>query len=109
MDNFKIIYKILKILEQAMDYEEFDYSLISAEQLNITPERLNYLLIQMQKSGYIEGLRVYSFSSDKGIERVYQPIQPKITIKGLEYLSENSMMKKVHETLKGVKDVLPLP
>lgn len=35
-DNFKIIYKILKILEQAMDYEKFDYSLISAEQLNIT-------------------------------------------------------------------------
>ena len=39
MDNFKIIYKILKILEQAMDYEEFDYSLISSEQLNVTPER----------------------------------------------------------------------
>ena len=24
MDNIKIIYKILKILEEAMDYEEFD-------------------------------------------------------------------------------------
>lgn len=108
MDNFKIIYKILKILEQAMDYEEFDYSLISAEQLNITPERLNYLLIQMQKNGYIEGLLIYSCAPDKGVERVYHPIHPKITIKGLEYLSENSMMKKVHETLKGLKEIIPL-
>ena len=108
MDNFRIIYRILQTLEKAMDYEEFDYSLISAEQLSVTPERLNNLLIQMQKNGYIEGLRIYSFAPDKGVERVYQPIHPKITIKGLEYLSENSMMKKVHETLKGFKEIIPL-
>ena len=28
MDNFKIIYKILRALEQAMDLEEFDPDLI---------------------------------------------------------------------------------
>lgn len=31
MDNIKIIYKILKMLEEAMDYEEFDARRISAE------------------------------------------------------------------------------
>ena len=35
MDNFKIIYKILKILEKAMSLEELDKSLISAEK-NLT-------------------------------------------------------------------------
>lgn len=36
MDNFTIIYKILRVLEKAMDYEEFDINTISHERLNIT-------------------------------------------------------------------------
>ena len=31
----------------------------------------------------------------------------KITLKGLEYLAENSRMKKAHSFLKGIKDVTP--
>ena len=38
-DNFKFIYKILRTLEAAMDYPEFDISQISAEKLGITSER----------------------------------------------------------------------
>lgn len=33
MDNFNIIYKILKQLEKAMDYDEFDMETVSAERL----------------------------------------------------------------------------
>lgn len=29
MDNFTVIYKILKALEKAMDYDEFDIAMIS--------------------------------------------------------------------------------
>jgi len=35
VDNFKIIYKILKALETALDYEEFDIDEISHERLKI--------------------------------------------------------------------------
>lgn len=38
-DNFKFIYKILRTLEAAMDYPEFDISQISAEKLGISRER----------------------------------------------------------------------
>jgi hypothetical protein len=38
-DNFKIIYKILKVLEKGMDAEEFDNSNISKETLVITEAR----------------------------------------------------------------------
>ena len=31
MDNFKVIYKILKVLESAMDCDEVDRSLLKAE------------------------------------------------------------------------------
>lgn len=39
MDNFTIIYKILKALEKAMDCEEFDVSAISHERLNVSYQR----------------------------------------------------------------------
>lgn len=39
MDNFTIIYKILKELEKALDYDEFDVSRISSERLGISGQR----------------------------------------------------------------------
>lgn len=39
MDNFTVIYKILKALEQAMDYDEFDISRISHTKLDISYQR----------------------------------------------------------------------
>ena len=36
MNNFTVIYKILKALEESMDYEELDDNLISPEVLGIT-------------------------------------------------------------------------
>lgn len=107
MDNFRIIYRILKILEKALDYDEFDYSVLCAEEMKTTPERFEKLLIMLQQDGYVEGLHIYSFMSDKGACHVRQPIQPRITLKGLEYLSENSMMKKLHEAAKGVMELIP--
>ena len=39
MDNFKIIYRILRFLEKAMDLEEVDTDRISAEALGISEQR----------------------------------------------------------------------
>lgn len=51
MDNFKIIYKILRALEQAMDLEEFDPDLISAENLGISENRRRAILEMLYESG----------------------------------------------------------
>ena len=53
MDNFTIIYKILKALEQAMDYDEFDVNKISHTRLNITYQRWEKNL------DYAEQIRIY--------------------------------------------------
>ncbi len=95
MDKFKIIYHILKTLEKALDYSEFDYSVLSAESLGISEERFESLLIMLQKEGYIENLNIYSFMADKGRANIKKPVEPKITLLGLEYLQENSLMKKL--------------
>ena len=42
MDNFTIIYKILKALEQAMDYDEFDVNKISQHNLSTLGKNLDY-------------------------------------------------------------------
>ncbi|MBE6083216.1 MAG: hypothetical protein E7205_11090 [Tissierellaceae bacterium] len=54
MDNFKIIYKILKTLEKAMDYDEFDARLISAETLGVSQNRWEAIMVMLQDEGYIE-------------------------------------------------------
>ena len=82
MDNFKVIYKILKLLEEAMDQDEFDINLLSPDLLGVTENHRN-------------GLSGVKLS------------KPAITLKGLQYLEENSMMKKVSGILKGIKETIP--
>ena len=106
MDNFTIIYKILRALEQAMDYDEFDVNKISHTRLNITYQRWEKILIMLSKSGYIEGVAYDQCGSDY-CPHIEEPISPVITLKGLEYLSDNSLMKKAANILKGIKETVP--
>lgn len=105
MDNFVVIYKILKALEASMDFEEFDERLISPERLGITKERRDKLLIQMQKEGYISGISVVQYVN-LASPSVDIPNSISITIKGLEYLAENSLMTKAANLAKGVAEIL---
>lgn len=105
MDNFVVIYKILKALEASMDFEEFDEQLISPERLGITKERRDKLLIQMQKEGYISGIGIVQYVN-LASPSIDISNSVSITIKGLEYLTENSLMAKAAKLAKGVAEVL---
>lgn len=105
MDNFKVIYKILRSLEKNMGNEKFDIETISAERMNISFERWEQLLILMQDDGYIKGLVLSSVLSS-AYRHITEPIRPQITIKGLEYLTENSLMGKAKESLKMAGEIL---
>lgn len=93
MNNFKIIYKILCYLEASMDAEEVDLAAISHTALGISRERWEQLLILMVESGYIVGVTVQQTLGDYR-PHIITDIRPRITLKGLEYLAENSMMRK---------------
>lgn len=103
MDNFKIIYKILKILEKAMDYDEFDSSLISADAMGISQNRWESIMIMLQDDGYIQGIQYIRSIGMRGIKLV----DVRITLKGLEYLEDNSFMKKAANIAKGITDLIP--
>ena len=106
MDNFKIIYKILKVLERAMDYEIFDVDEISHEKLKISEQRWEKIIILLAKEGYIEGI-TYSQTISDYSPRITKSIKPIITLKGLEYLHENSLMKKTAQLVEGVSKLIP--
>lgn len=105
MDNFKIIYKILQELEKNMGNEDFAVQSISPEQLKISFEKWEQLLILMQEEGYIKGL-VLSNDLSKMYRHIAEPIKPQITIKGLEYLANNSTLAKAKELLKMAGEII---
>ncbi|EJP32297.1 YjcQ protein [Selenomonas sp. FOBRC9] len=104
MDNIRIIYRILKTLEAAMDSEEFDYRVISAETLHISEQRLLSLLRMLVEAGMIEGLAI---DIDAAGNFMVSESRPRLTLKGLEYLNENSLMQRAMKMAKGIKDSIP--
>lgn len=104
MDNFKAIYRILSWLEAAMDAERPDYGEFCAEHFQITEARFTHLLKMLLEAGYISGVVMVPLM---GGGLGYKLMEPCITLKGLEYLEENTTMQKVYRALKGIKDVIP--
>lgn len=105
MDNFKVIYRILRILEKSMDLEEFDMSCISKEQLDLSEARWCRIMALLVSEGYVTGIESWN-SMDCRYPRICLT-RPEITIKGLEYLEENTFMKKAANLAKGIKDITP--
>ena len=56
MDNFKVIYKILKHLEAMLDCEETNIEAISADRLGISRTRWEQILIMLDDEKYIKGI-----------------------------------------------------
>lgn len=105
MDNFKAVYKILSTLEKAMDLPEFDIKMINAEKLGVSEERWCRYIEMMLDVGYIKGVEMYvDITGELNVEAK----DMRITLKGLEYLQENTMMRKVYNAAKGIKEVFPV-
>ena len=100
MGDFNTIYKILAALKASMDYDEFDSRLISAERLNVSEPRRRELLRMLSQAGYITGI---AFTGDVmiSIGRL------RLTLRGLEYIEENSLMKRAYRAAKDIKDLIP--
>lgn len=78
MYNFIAIYRILSYLEQALDYDEPDMSQISSNALGLSDNRWLALLRLLEDAEYIE---VFGHRT-------------RITLRGLEYLQQNSLMQR---------------
>ena len=61
MDNFKIIYKILSVLEKSMDLENVDIERISSNNLGISQQRWNKYMEMLLDAGYIKGVTIQKY------------------------------------------------
>ena len=104
-NNIKVIYRILKILEWAMDYEELDTTRLAPGSLQVTKSKRDALLIELQEKGYIKGLQFRQYVDDPAPE-IVSIASVKIALDGLQYLEENSMMKKAAALAKGIVEII---
>ena len=104
MDNFKAVYKILKALEASMDLEAANVDMFNAEKLGVSQNRWNRYIEMMYDVGYIKGIKITKYVDGT---TMVDCDDIEITLKGLEYLQENSIMQKIYKAAKGVKDITP--
>ena len=83
-----------------MDFPEPDFSPIQASALGLTQERWVALIKMLADDGYIEGITIKRYIRTLPVITDFEPV---ITLKGLEYLHDNSFMKKMAETAKGIQ------
>ena len=92
-DYFRILYVILTELYEAKKRGKK----INLD--NISPQR--FIVEEATGKGYIKGALIWKTKTGRmvaGIENMT------ITMDGIEYLQDNSKMKKVYEALKELKD-----
>ncbi|WP_176330284.1 YjcQ family protein [Oceanobacillus rekensis] len=93
MDKKKLIYSILKELEQGNVPEREDYEL--------RIEQWGEIVLLIKNEGYATGIAV-AFG-DNTIAEV-SISSAKITMKGIEFLEENSGLAKTYKGIKEVRD-----
>lgn len=106
MNDFKVIYKILKILQESLEYEELDMDRLSAEALGVTETYRKGLFRMLYQDGLIDGVTIKHYINSGSQTILINPYRLCITMKGLEYLRENSMMKKCANLAKGIAEIL---
>ena len=104
MDNFKAVYWILSKLEEDLDKPKADVSRFDHAALGVSEARWNHYIEMMADCGYIKGVTI---KENVFGEIISECENIKITLKGLEYLQENSLMRKAYNMIKGIEDIIP--
>ena len=104
-DIFRLIYTILKELyEHKKEGTQTPLEDIGPERLCIPVPYWVSIICDLIDEAYISGAKYRKTKTGKALTGL-DDIE--ITLKGVEYLQENSMMKKVCAALNGIKDIAP--
>lgn len=95
MECAKIIYKLLIEFEKQLDNYKFDITLLDYKKWKLSDTRFYNYLQMLSDAGFIKGVKVND--GPNGMYINYS--KPKITLKGIEYLVENSAMQKIANAL----------
>lgn len=106
-DYFKIVYAILTELYASMKSgEKLVPETICPERFGIHASYWMDILGEMKNEGHIRGVTFVSTKTGRYLVSGWQD-SIQITAGGIEYLTENSMMKKMYQLAKEVRDWIP--
>lgn len=97
MEFEKTIYGILSAFEKQLDEASFNLDILKARIWNVSEIRFIRYLKMLLNAGYIDGISIAPLSDN---HYYIKSDNATITLKGLEYLAENSMMRKVADIFK---------
>lgn len=102
---FTVAYKILSYLKYCYEHGIApDPDFLNADTFNISKVQFLNTLKMLTDDGSIAGLKFHATTTGLvvvGMQSIH------VTSKGLEYLAENTMMKKAYRVFKEVKDWAP--
>lgn len=91
--TYGVIWKILNELDIALDIGDYNpLEELTPERFGISENRFSRYLQMLQSAGYIDGVDVREFT-DGNRTVSYSGIE--ITLEGIQFLLENSMMRKI--------------
>lgn len=114
---FVTINKILSYIEKRLDDTVFDLENFDAKTFNVSENRFYRYLQMLLDAGYISGIEVKDFGEPDDFmteserlhyERFYAVFDaPAITIKGLQFLAENTLLMRMDKAAKSIRDIAP--
>ena len=104
-DYFVLVYRILtRLYAYFKAGEKPDITTFNADILGINYGYFINIMESLYNEGYIKGISIFPAINGQCDIKV---IDLKITQSGIEYLQENTMMKKAHNFIKGVTEIIP--
>lgn len=100
MEDFKIIVRLLAAIQASEESPVFNTALVDAKVLHTTEAKRDGLAIKLQKAGYIEGLITTEDIDNAPDAVLWGMSKPSVTLAGLEYMQENSAVRKAVDELK---------
>ncbi len=101
MDCMKLMYDILKYIEDNLDNEEIDIGNVSYEHLNISKIRWVRIIEMLVDEKYIRG--VYVTNAD--INPIIKYYNARITLKGLEFIKRCELCKVIVKAIDSLFDI----
>ncbi len=97
-DMFVIIYQVLRYMYDCLkEGQKIEVCYLKASRYSIPNNYWNFIVTELLRKGYIEGITIVKAKDGILLDDIQDAF---ITYKGVEFLSENSLLKKAKEYLK---------
>ena len=105
-DMYVVMYKILCYLYDCMKRDvEPDEGVFSYSALGIPERYWSDIMQELFSNGFVTGVMVVSYGSSCSITMS----RPRVTMEGVAFMQENTMMARARKFLVDTKSALPIP